>query len=83
MPQELRITPVLNGFIVQAGCQTLVYNSSDHIITEFTEWVREPEKIERRYRETMEKKGICPPPPPDTMTAQEIGRIPAPANLRR
>ena len=71
MPQELQITPVLNGFIVRAGCQTLVYDSTDKIITDFSDWVCDPQKIEKRYMELMEKKGICPPPPPP-MTAQEF-----------
>jgi len=88
MPQELIIQPVLNGFIVRAGCQTLVYDNPDKIITDFAEWVRTPNQIEARFRKLMEEKGLRPPPPPETLTtAQEVGRIAspatAPANLRR
>jgi len=61
MPQELIITPVLNGFIVRAGCQTLVYDSADKIKMDFAEWVNDPQKIEQRYMDQMTKKGGMPP----------------------
>lgn len=69
MPQELRITPVLNGFIVQAGCQTLVYDNPDKIITDFAEWVRNPNQIEARFGKMMEVKGLRNTPPPECVTS--------------
>lgn len=77
MPQELRITPVLNGFIVQAGCQTLVYDNPDKIITDFAEWVRNPNQIEARFGKMMEVKGFrnAPPPPPPPQAMRDIQEL--------
>ena len=83
MPQELIIQPVLNGFIVRAGCQTLVYDNPEKIKMDFAEWVNDPEKIERRYRELMEKKGIYPLAPPPCNAAQEAHPMTSVASLRQ
>lgn len=85
MPQELKIMPVLNGFIVHAGCQVLVFNDPDKLAGEFAEWLKQPEQVEKRYRELMEKKGLCPAPPPQAepiglRTAEEACRVSGPAN---
>lgn len=71
MPQELIITPVLNGFIVRAGCQTLVYDNADKIKMDFASWVDSPASIEGKYALIMKSKGLMgdqcdaavPPPP--------------------
>lgn len=71
MPQTLQITKVLNGHIVQAGCQTLVFNNPDEFSAEMVAWIRDPEAVEAKYRKMMP----CPiPPPPEAMaqTAQEV-----------
>jgi len=83
MPQELRITPVLNGFIVVAGCQTLVYDNPDKIITDFAEWVRNPNQIEGRFGKLMEVKGLRNSPPELYATATECGDLGSVAGLRR
>ena len=58
MPQNLQITPVLNGWIVQAGCQTVVYTDSAKIVAEFCEWLSNPDAIENRYKNLMKQKGL-------------------------
>jgi hypothetical protein len=48
MIRDLRIEPILNGFIVQAGCQRLAYTSVDELITDIGSYLREPEATEKR-----------------------------------
>lgn len=67
MPQEIIIQPVLNGWIIRAGCQTIVYADAAKMIADFREWVLEPEKVEGYFKEMMARKGVpvpqCAPTP--------------------
>ena len=69
MPQQLRITKVLNGHIVEAGCQTLVFNNPDEFAAEMVSWIKDPEKTEEKYRKMMPMP--IPPPP----MGQEVNRL--------
>lgn len=60
MPQELRIKPVLNGWIVQAGCQTLVYSDPVVMADEFRDWLKNPAQVEGKYTKLMQARGIGP-----------------------
>jgi len=60
--EELIIKPVLNGFIVVAGSVTLVYETTDHIIDDFTQWARDSERIQAH--KLMRNKGSLPDPEP-------------------
>lgn len=72
MPRELNIRPVLNGFIVNVGCQTLVFSEPGQLIAEFAAWVNKPAEIEAKYEKMMVDRGLIPPPPPpECRTAQE------------
>lgn len=83
MPREINIRPVLNGFIVNCGCQTLVFNEPGQLIAEFSAWVNKPSEIEAKYEKMMVDKGLIPPPPPECRTAQEcVGAIPHDVNIR-
>lgn len=69
--KELHIRKVLNGWIVQAGCQTLVFSNAEHFINELSRWIKDPQATENEY---MKAYGFPPPQPaPETMTmAQAI-----------
>lgn len=67
MPQQLRITKVRNGHIVEAGCQTLVFNNPSEFAAEMVAWINDPEKTEEKYRKMMPS----PPTPPEPMGLQE------------
>lgn len=41
MIRDLRIEPILNGFIVQAGCQRLAYTSVDELISDIEKYAYE------------------------------------------
>jgi len=55
MLREIHISPVLNGFIVQAGCQKLAYTSIDKLILDLGAYFRDPEKTEKRI---LKEEGI-------------------------
>lgn len=67
MTREIKIIPVLNGFIVQAGCQTVVFNSAKRLVTELEAYYADPAGVEARYlKEAINKKtseGPQVPPP--------------------
>ena len=55
MLRTLNIQPVLNGFIVQCGCQRLAYTNIDELIADLGSYLREPEATEKRI---LKEKGI-------------------------
>lgn len=49
--RELKIKPVLNGFIVEVGCQTLVYTSITRLADDLIKYQRDPEQVEKEFVE--------------------------------
>jgi len=49
--REVTIKPVLNGFVVQVGCQAVVFESKMNLILELSKYLDDPYKIEKRYLE--------------------------------
>jgi hypothetical protein len=48
MFRPLTITAVLNGWIVQAGCQILVYQDRAQLATDLDAYLRDPDATEQR-----------------------------------
>lgn len=69
MPREITITPVLNGFICQVGCQKVVFLDVRSLAIAVEEYYNHPEDTEKRFIEKAvnrmnEGPLPCPPPPP-------------------
>lgn len=76
MIRSLEIRPVLNGFVVQVGCQVVVFTSREALLKGLAEYLENPEEVEMRYSTTALNAGILlrgveetqmtqvPPPPP-------------------
>ena len=66
MIRDIRIEPILNGFIVQAGCQRLAYTGVDELIADLGSYLREPEATEKRILKDkgFNRKHTLPPLPP-------------------
>jgi hypothetical protein len=47
--RELTITPVLNGFIVRVGCQTIVFNDMQVLADELVAYQRDSHVVEKEY----------------------------------
>lgn len=49
-PRPVTITPVLNGYIVQIGCQSLVFNSFELLEVELLRYFKNPTEVEHSYK---------------------------------
>ena len=64
MIRDIRIKPVLNGFIVDVGCQTVVFDDIDKMILELSKYLREPSEVEFSYLNNALNAGKIKPRPP-------------------
>ena len=48
MLRNITITPVLNGFVVNVGCQGLAYTNIDKLIDDLSSYLRDPETTAKR-----------------------------------
>lgn len=51
IPREVHIKPVLNGYLVTVGCQTLVYNNNKELARDLGEYLFDPAKTEKAFSE--------------------------------
>lgn len=58
MIHEIKIKAVLNGYIANVGCQTLVFDSREKMLKELDAYLEKPEETEKRYRESALNKDI-------------------------
>jgi len=49
VPKEIQIKPCLNGFIVKVGCQCVVHNSIDDLISDLDRYLRSPKAFESEF----------------------------------
>ncbi len=54
---EVKIKPVLNGFICKVGCQTVVFNNIDKMLVELEEYLKNPKEKEKDYMENSLNSG--------------------------
>lgn len=43
------INPVLNGWTVRIGCQTVVFTDADKLCSELARYIDNPEEVEKDY----------------------------------
>jgi|GEM_PF-3554782 len=48
MLRPITINPVLNGFVVQFGCQQLAYTDTTKMLGDLGDYLREPEETEKK-----------------------------------
>lgn len=53
--REIVIKKVLNGFIVNVGCQTVVFKDENELILELKDYFANPEKVEKKYYSEVER----------------------------
>lgn len=49
MIRQITINPCLNGFIVNVGCQTVVFESRSQLLRELDNYLAKPQEVEKRY----------------------------------
>lgn len=47
--REVVIRKVLNGFIVQVGCQTVVFQNKTELLVELSNYIDNPAEMEKKY----------------------------------
>jgi hypothetical protein len=48
--RDFKIKPVLNGFIVEIGCQTVVFTNMSTLVSELLRYQANPHMVEREYQ---------------------------------
>lgn len=61
IPRSITIVPVLNGFIVEVGCQRLVFPDAKTLSIELERYYRNPAAVEKHFldckiNDTMEER---------------------------
>lgn len=56
MFRPLTITAVLNGWVVQCGCQTLVFQDRNQLTSELDAYLKDPQATEARFLKTAVNK---------------------------
>ena len=79
MTRKLIITPVLNGYRVQVGCQEVVFNEPEELIHALRDYLMEPVKVEKEYLSRSINRDLAmvseptPVPAPPTPPPQGMG----------
>ena len=47
--RDIRISRVMNGFMVKVGCQTLVFQTQSELLRELDQYLAKPEETEKRF----------------------------------
>lgn len=54
--RKVRITPVLNGFIVKVGCQTVMFDDAEKMGKELARYYADPDAVEKEYLDNATNK---------------------------
>jgi hypothetical protein len=57
MFRPITINAVLNGWIVTVGCQTVVYQDRNQLVTDLDAYMRDPDATEARFLHTSVNQG--------------------------
>ena len=61
--REVTVSPVLNGFVVRVGCQTLVFNRIEDVAANLIAYQKDPETTEQQFIKDAVNKTMEVPPP--------------------
>lgn len=61
MLRDIKIRSVLNGWVVEVGCQTVVFNDLDTMLDGMREYFLHPDEMERYYLENSINSGKLSP----------------------
>ena len=60
IPRQITISPVANGYTINIGCQTFVFESLANLLYRIEEYYNDPAKIEGHFNERKELPIILP-----------------------
>ena len=77
VPREITIRPALNGYICKVGCQTVVFQSRELMITALRDYLENPNTIEALYqRNAMHKEMLTELRPECPLRLRADGGLP-------
>lgn len=80
MIRDISIHAVLNGFVVQVGCQTIVFNTAESLASNLTLYLNNPDEFEKEFIHTaINQKHLMPLPPPGSLVPPAEQATPHPA----
>ena len=59
-PRSIEIKPAANGYYINIGCQTFVFESLANLLYRIDEYYNNPAKIEEHFNERKELPAILP-----------------------
>jgi hypothetical protein len=68
MTRQVTISPVLNGFMLHVGCQTVVFESAKKMLDELGQYYAAPDAVEHRFIKNAVNKTMLEPVPPVNQT---------------
>lgn len=75
--RNINIRKVMNGYVVEVGCQTLVFETKEKLVTELATYLANPDEVERNYISTYgmlnQLAGAYPAPTPAS-SAPPVGQ---------
>ncbi len=84
--RSITINPVLNGYICQVGCQTVVFTSRQVLLQELGRYLENPRLVEEEYLKSSINRDLLKSSEPQC-EAQPMNmaacEVPAPPGLRR
>jgi hypothetical protein len=76
MIRSITIEPVLNGFVLQVGCQKVVFNDTKTLANEIRRYYDDPEGVEASYiKNAVNEMQGAQEAPPALMTGTSNGGI--------
>ena len=63
--RSIRVNPVLNGFIVEVGCQTLVFNRIEDVAENLVAYQKDPDGMEKKFAADAVNKTLDNGPVPE------------------
>lgn len=62
IPRTITIKPVLNGFVCQVGCQTVVFSKREDLLGALRDYLTNPDEYEKYFRDKALHKGMIEGP---------------------
>ena len=63
--RSIRVNPVLNGFVVEVGCQTLVFNKIEDVAENLIAYQKAPDGMEKKFAADAVNKTLDNGPVPE------------------
>lgn len=74
--RSIRVNPVLNGFVVEVGCRTLVFNKIEDVAENLVAYQKDPDGMEKKFAAAAVNKAPDDQPQPVERLNRNVLRPP-------